>query len=133
MSINPSPNHEKSSSEKNCFFIFPHSTRVPHQVRSIFPFSTIFKYCPAFLARHPWGHSLFPPVILGQALLDPRIQEMKAMLCLCLQQSGLWILDVARPVGRALKDDGRVGECAFVERNVRWIAASVVLHTLSSQ
>jgi hypothetical protein len=29
--------------------------------------------------------------------------------CLCLQQSGLWILDVARPVGRALKDDGREG------------------------
>jgi hypothetical protein len=35
---------------------------------------------------------------------------MKAMFCLCLRQSGLWILDVARPVGRALKDDGKVGE-----------------------
>jgi hypothetical protein len=46
------------------------------------------------------------------------------MFCLCLQQSGLWILDVARPVGRALKDDGKVGECILVERNVKWIAAS---------
>jgi hypothetical protein len=35
------------------------------------------------------------------------------MFCLCLRQSGLWILDVARPVGRALKDDGKVGECVF--------------------
>jgi hypothetical protein len=38
---------------------------------------------------------------------------MKAMFCLCLRQSGLWILDVARPVGRALKDDGKVGERVF--------------------
>jgi hypothetical protein len=36
------------------------------------------------------------------------------MLCLCLQQSGLWILDVALPVGSALKDDGKGGEYALV-------------------
>jgi hypothetical protein len=35
------------------------------------------------------------------------------MFCLCLRQSGLWILDVALPVGSALKDDGKVGEYAF--------------------
>jgi hypothetical protein len=35
------------------------------------------------------------------------------MFCLCLQQSGLWILDVARPVGRALKDDGKGGKYVF--------------------
>jgi hypothetical protein len=57
----------------------------------------------------------------------------ESLLCLCLQQSGLWILDVARPVGRALKDDGKVGECILVASPVKWIAASVVLRTLSSQ
>jgi hypothetical protein len=35
------------------------------------------------------------------------------MFCLCLRQSGLWILDVALPVGSALKDDGRVGKRVF--------------------
>jgi hypothetical protein len=53
------------------------------------------------------------------------------MFCLCLQQSGLWILDVARPVGRALKDDGKVGEYVIIDSSVRWIAASVVLYALS--
>jgi hypothetical protein len=37
---------------------------------------------------------------------EPRIQEQESLFCLCLRQSGLWILDVARPVGSALKDDG---------------------------
>jgi hypothetical protein len=55
------------------------------------------------------------------------------MFCLCLQQSGLWILDVARPVGRALKDDGKVRESVLVDNSVKWIAASLVLRTLSSQ
>jgi hypothetical protein len=53
------------------------------------------------------------------------------MFCLCLQQSGLWILDVALPVGSALKDDGKVGECVFVNSAVKWIATSVVLCALS--
>jgi hypothetical protein len=54
------------------------------------------------------------------------------MFCLCLRQSGLWILDVARPVGRALKDDGKGGDgLRCEERNVKakddllsWIAAA---------
>jgi hypothetical protein len=50
------------------------------------------------------------------------------MLCLCLQQSGLWILDVALPVGSALKDDGKVGEYVIIDSPVRWIAASVLKH-----
>jgi hypothetical protein len=31
---------------------------------------------------------------------------------------------VARPVGRALKDDGKVGEYVIIDSSVRWIAAS---------
>jgi hypothetical protein len=31
---------------------------------------------------------------------------------------------VARPVGRALKDDGKVGECVIIDSPVKWIAAS---------
>jgi hypothetical protein len=54
------------------------------------------------------------------------IQDNKgAMFCLCLRQSGLWILDVALPVGSALKDDGNVGKCVLVESPVRWIASSL--------
>jgi hypothetical protein len=50
-----------------------------------------------------------------------------------LQQSGWWILDVALPVGSALKDDGKGGESVIIESPVKWIAASVVLRPLSSQ
>jgi hypothetical protein len=57
-----------------------------------------------------------------------------SLLCLCLQQSGWWILDVARPVGRALKDDGKGGKPVF-KGKPRKVDCRVgrAMRTLSSQ
>jgi hypothetical protein len=59
----------------------------------------------------------FSPLASLRGGRSPRKQSRmikEAMVCLCLRQSGLWILDVALPVGSALKDDGRGGEGVLV-------------------